>query len=338
VRLPGDVVSIRVDQRGFLVTVLLVLLTLASGLVALGVGGIFINAIDVARVFLGQAEPAVRDLIIDWRLPRVAIGVLFGAALGISGAVFQSLLRNPLGSPDVIGFDAGAYSGALVTIIATGATAYVIPGSLVAGVVTAMAVYLLAWNRGVQGFRLIVVGIAVTAMLGSLNTYLILKADIYTAVLASIWGAGSLNGLEAPELRSGAIVIGLLCIPLVFFAPHLKLLEIGDDGARALGLRVELSRPLLIGLGVALSATVTALAGPIPFVALCAPQIAARLTRGPGPHLLSAAAVGAFLVVLCDVIAANAFPQILPVGLVTVSVGGLYLIWLVFRQVRRVPA
>lgn len=331
----GEVVSWRVPARTFAVTLVLIVLALIAGVIALSLGKIQVSAVDVVRTLTSETSPVLEKVVTQWRLPRVLLGLLFGAALGMAGAIFQSLTRNPLGSPDVIGFDAGAYTGAVLTILAVGSTAFVIPGAICGGIATALAVYLLAYRRGVHGFRLIVVGIAITSMLGSLNAYLVLNAPIQVAQMAVIWGSGSLNGLAWSELRLGAIAIGVGVAIVVWFGRQMAALDLGDDAAAALGVRVERTRlGLLIG-GTTLTATVTALAGPIAFVALAAPQLARRLTRSAGVRMVPAAAMGACLVVVADFVAQHAFPALVPVGLVTVVMGGLYLVWLLVIQARK---
>lgn len=336
VRSTGDRLSHRFTLRTVCVVLVLLAATVAAAIFALGLGTIRLGPGEVIDALTGRSTPAMQTMVVDWRLPRVLIAVLFGAALGVGGAIFQSLTRNPLGSPDIIGFDAGAYTGAVATIIATQSLHLVIPGALVGGLITALLVYLLAYRRGIHGFRLIVVGIAVTAVLGSMNTYLIMKAELWAAQMAAIWGAGSLNGLDWSDARHAVIALAIIVLPLCWYGRSLGLLELGDDAARALGLRVEQHRLGLIVCGVAASSVVTAIAGPIAFVALCAPQIARRLTRAPGVQMVPAACLGALLLLVCDVVAANAFtPTILPVGLVTVVLGGCYLVWLLIRQARR---
>lgn len=336
VRTRGGRLSRRVHARTVAVCTVLTAVSLVLGVVALGLGEVQLSAADVVRALVSETAPVVETLVMEWRLPRVLLALLCGAALGAGGAIFQSLTRNPLGSPDIIGFDAGAYTGAVLTIVTVGTLTYVVPGALVGGAVTALSVYLLAYRRGVQGFRLIVVGIAITAMLGSLNTYLILEADLWKAQMAAIWGAGSLNGLDWSDVRTVAVVLVVLLGPLLWFVPRLRVLELGDDAARALGLRVERDRLVLIVLGVSLTSVVTAVAGPIVFVSLCAPQLARRLTRTAGVAVLPAAFLGATLLLVCDLIALHAFaPTVLPVGLLTVVLGGLYLVWLLVRQARK---
>lgn len=329
--------SLRFRLRTAVVVAVLVGLTLLTALVALGLGDYQVSVPDVARALVGDGPARIRTLVVNWRLSRVVLGVLVGIALGVSGAIFQSLTRNPLGSPDIVGFSSGAYSGALVAIVMVGASQQnIIVGALAGGAATAVAVYLLAYRRGVEGFRLIVVGIAITAMLGSANTYLLLHTDLWRAQLAAVWGAGSINGLDWPEVRAIGLTLAI-ALPLALIAGRrLSVLEMGDDAAAGLGVRVEAIRLSLVLLGVALVAVPSALAGPIEFVALAAPHIARGLTRGVGAQLVPSALVGGLLVVACDALAQHLFaPTILPVGLVTIVFGGAYLTWLIAVQLRR---
>ena len=328
-------VSGRVRARLVGVTAVLALVCVVLSVVALGLGEIRISAVDVVRALVSPTDPVQRMLVTEWRLPRIELALLLGAALGVAGAVMQSLTHNPLGSPDIIGFDAGAYTGAILTIVAVGSTAAVIPGAVVGGLVTAVVVYLLAYRQGVAGFRLIVIGIAVTAMLGALNAYLLLKSDLWTAQMAAIWGAGSLNGLDQADVRVAVPALALMAVPILLARRAMSALELGDDAARAAGIAINRNRLLLMFGAVGCSAVVTALAGPIAFVALAAPQLVRRLTRAPGVQLVPAAAMGATLLLACDLVALHAFPAVLPVGLLTVVLGGAYLIWLLIVQSRQ---
>ncbi|RMI06942.1 iron-enterobactin ABC transporter permease [Cellulomonas triticagri] len=333
----GDALSVRVDARAAVVTTVLVLAALATGVVALGLGDYTVPVPDVLGALAGTLDGPARTVVVGWRLPRVLLALLLGAALAVSGAIFQSLTRNPLGSPDVIGFASGSYTGGLVAIIVLGGGyTTVAAGSLAGGLATAAAVYLLAYRRGVQGFRLIVVGIGVTALLGSLNTWLVLAAELQQAMAASAWGAGSLNGVGWPQVGPTVGVLVVLVVALGLLGRRASVLEMGDDAAHALGLAPERTRAALVVVGVAFTAVATAVAGPISFVALAAPQLARRLTRAGGTGLASAAAMGALLLVVSDVLAQRAFaPTQLPVGVVTVSIGGAYLVWLLVREARR---
>lgn len=291
---------------------------------------------EALGALVGQGDDMVRMIVVEWRLPRAALAILLGGALGMSGAIFQSLTRNPLGSPDIIGFSAGSYTGALVVMLLLSGGYYeTAAGALTGGIVTAMAVYLLAYRHGVQGFRLIIVGIGVAAMLSAFNTWMIREADLQVSMSAAIWGAGSLNGLGFEQLLPVVIVLSFVSpLTLLLFRP-MRQLEMGDDAARASGVNANRTRALLMVLGVALTAIVTAAAGPISFIALAAPQIAKRLTRSAGVALIPSALMGGLLLLAADWAAQHAFGVQLPVGVMTVSIGGLYFIWLLIREGRK---
>ncbi len=343
IRLLGERLSLRIDPRLATVSVVLVLLTLTIALISLVSGTYEIGVFDALQALLGHGDPStattdadpemIRMIVVEWRLPRVAMAILLGAALGMSGAIFQSLTRNPLGSPDIIGFAAGSYSGALVVILLLSGGYYAIAaGALVGGIVTASAVYLLAWRRGVQGFRLIIVGIGVAAMLSAFNAWMIREADLQVAMSAAVWGAGSLNGLGIEQLLPATVVLAVI-IPMVsLLSRALRQMEMGDDMARASGINVNRTRLLMMVLGVALTATVTAAAGPISFIALAAPQIARRLTRSAGTALAPSALMGGLLLLSADWAAQHAFGVQLPVGVMTVNIGGIYFLWLLVRE------
>ncbi|WP_346825799.1 iron-enterobactin ABC transporter permease [Serratia inhibens] len=315
------------------------ILALACGVLAiyaLGSGSLSLSATQVIDALLGKGPANLTVIVTQWRLPRVTMALLLGAALGISGAIFQSLLRNPLGSPDVIGFNTGAYSGVLVAIVLfNGGVIGITSGALAGGLLTAALVYLLAWRNGVEAFRLIIVGIAVRALLVAGNTWLIISASLESAMTAGLWSAGSLNGISWAKSLPVLAVIALCCLLLLTLSRRMRLLEMGDDTACALGVPVERSRVLLLLIGVTLTAAATAVAGPISFIALVAPQIARRLCANRGVLLLTAL-TGALLLLIADVAAQRLFmPYQLPVGVLTVSLGGIYLIWLLIRESRK---
>lgn len=326
-------------RRGLAVCAVLAALTALGTLAALMLGDFQVGAGDLVAVATGHERGPLRMVVLEWRLPRALMAVLLGAALGLSGAIFQSLTRNPLGSPDVIGLNAGSWSGALIVMILfSGGAWQVAGGAVVGGLATAACVYLLAWRDGAQGFRLIVVGIGIGAMLTAFNTWLMLRASLEVAMSAAVWGTGSLNGIGAGSLiPAGLIVLGVLVPALAALAPAMRQLEMGDDLARALGVPVEPARLALLAAGVGLTAVATAAAGPIAFVALAAPQIGRRLARGgAGAALWPAALTGALLLSVSDLLAAHAFaPRQMPVGVVTLTLGGIYLLWLIRREAGR---
>lgn len=335
----GGLVATRFGYRTLVVNAVLTAIALGVAVLSLGFGDYPLTPVQVVRALAGQGDDFHRMIVTEWRLPMAIGAVLFGALLGVGGAIFQSLTRNPLGSPDVIGFDAGSYTGVVITMLLVGSHHYgsVAAAAIAGGLLTAGVVYLLAYRRGVQGFRLIIVGIAVSAMLGSINSYLITRADISDAMSVGFWAAGSLSRVGwtalVPSLIGGALV--LACVTVL--APALRQLELGDDAALAQGVSAARARPVLLIVGVATTALVTAAAGPIGFVALAAPQLARRLTRTPGVTVASAAFMGATLVALAhasSLAIAQAYRPV-PVGLITVCLGGLYLIRLLIRETRR---
>ncbi|MGY5957980.1 iron-enterobactin ABC transporter permease [Kosakonia sp. BK9b] len=303
---------------------------LRSGAVTLG----FSQVIDALT---GDAPRAMRLVVMEWRLPRVLMALLIGAALGVSGAIFQSLLRNPLGSPDVMGFNVGAWSGVLVAMVLFGQHMTAIAlAAMIGGLATSLIVWLLAWRNGIETFRLIIVGIGVRAMLMAFNTWLLLHASLDTAVSAGLWNAGSLNGLTWAKTLPSAPIMLLMFVFAALLARRMRLLEMGDDTACALGVSVERSRLMLMLVAVALTAAATALAGPISFIALVAPHIARRISATARWGLTQSALCGAVILLLADSIAQQAFtPYQLPVGVVTVSLGGIYLIALLIQESRK---
>jgi len=334
-RTPGGL-SLRLDVRACTVVVLLLAAALVASVVLIGTGDFPIPAGDVLRTLAGDGKPGQEFIITELRLPRVLVGLLVGASLGLGGALFQSVSRNPLGSPDVLGLGQGSTAGALVMIVLfSGSAAQVAVGALVGGLVTGLAIYLLAWKRGVHGYRLVLVGIGVSAIVTAVNGYLLTKADIVDAARAVVWMTGSLNGRDWDQVWP---LLALVCVlvPLVLGnARGLRTMEMGDDVSYALGVRVERVRLLLMVSAVLLTAGATAAAGPVGFVALTAPQLARRLTRSPGPNLVPSMVMGAALLIVADWASQRVFgADQLPVGVVTGVLGGVYLLGLLVTERR----
>ncbi|MFF9349203.1 FecCD family ABC transporter permease [Streptomyces sp. NPDC014734] len=307
---------------------------LGLGLLGLCHGASWSSPGRVFAVLTGSDHSVV---IRDWRLPRVLAGLVFGAALGVAGAIFQNLTRNPMGSPDVIGLDAGAYTGALVTLtVLSGTSAQLAVGSVLGGLLAAAAIYLLAYRRGFSGLRLVVIGIAVNAMVTAVNSWIVLRAELEVAIAAVGWSAGSLNGVGWADLGIPFSVIGVLLILMTARAHAMHQASLGDAIAVTTGVELGRLRLLMVLVGVGCTATVTAVAGPISFIALAAPQIGRRLAGAAGAPLLPAALTGAVLLQGADLVAQMLLaPVALPVGVVSTAIGGCYLIWLLTKEVRR---
>lgn len=336
-RAPGF--SFRVGVRIAITSLVLAVLAGGFAFIALFLGDYSLDLGQILAVFGGGGETFHRMIVLEWRLPVVLAAIVFGALLGVGGAIFQSLTRNPLGSPDIIGFDAGSYTAVVITMLVIGTTNYwsIAGAAIVGGLVTAIVVYFLAYRKGVQGFRLIIVGIGVSAMLGSINAYLITRADIDDAMTVGFWSAGSILRVTWNSMWPSLIVACLIFVAVATLAPSLRKLEVGDDAAITQGVKPGRTRLLLMVLGVATVALVTAAAGPIGFIALVAPQIARRITGAPGVSIVSSATMGAALLAaahLLSLIIAQ-FYRPIPVGLITVCLGGIYLIALLVREARR---
>ncbi|MFB4312166.1 FecCD family ABC transporter permease [Actinomadura sp. GTD37] len=290
---------------------------------------------DVLAALAGRGDAVL--VVQEWRLPRVAAALVFGAALGAAGAIFQNVTRNALGSPDVIGLDAGAYTGVLIAITAFGGTAGgLAAGSLAGGLAAAAAVYALSLRSGLSGLRLVVIGVAVNAMLTAVNSWIILRVQLDVAIAATGWSAGSLNGLDWDEVRIPFLVIAALGLLLAALARTMGQAALGDEVAATSGVALNRYRLLVVLAGVGLTATVTSATGPIVFVALAAPQIGRRLAAAAGTPALPAALTGALLLLAADLAAQTVLaPVQLPVGVVTTAIGGSYLIWLLIMEMRR---
>ncbi|MDW4908203.1 iron chelate uptake ABC transporter family permease subunit [Streptomyces sp. ADMS] len=333
VRTPGGL-SVRLDVRALVVVVALLLTVLTASVVLIGTGDFPIPAGDVLKTLLGDGNAGQEFIVNQLRLPRVLVGLLVGASLGLGGALFQSISRNPLGSPDVLGLSQGSTAGALVMIVLfSGSAGAVTLGALVGGLVTGLAIYLLAWKQGVHGYRLVLVGIGVSAVVTAVNGYLITKADLVDAARAVVWMTGSLNGRGWDQVWPLLWLCAVLVPVVLANARGLRLTEMGDDVSYALGVRVERVRLVLMLAAVLLTAAATAAAGPVGFVALTAPQLARRLTRSPGPNLVPSMCMGATLLIVADWASQRLFgTDQLPVGVVTGVLGGVYLLWLLVTE------
>ncbi|WP_181138773.1 iron chelate uptake ABC transporter family permease subunit [Streptomyces sp. Ru73] len=328
-RIPGGL-SVRIRPRAVLTGVLLLVVALAAGVLLIGTGDFPMSFGDVLTTLGGGGNPGQELIVNDLRLPRVLVALLVGACFGLAGAVFQTVTRNPLGSPDVLGFAQGSSVGALVVIVYfQGSTVAIAGGSVAGGVLTGIAIFLLAWKRGVHGYRFVLVGIGAAAMLYAIVLYLMTKANIVEATRATTWMTGSLSGRDWDQVWPLAAVCVILIPVILLCGRPLAMLEMGDDSAAALGVRTGGVRVIALLAAVVLTASATAAAGPIAFVALTAPQLARRLTRATGPNLLPAALMGAVLLVLADLASQRIFgADQLPVGVVTGVLGGGYLLWL----------
>ncbi|KAB8192608.1 iron chelate uptake ABC transporter family permease subunit [Nonomuraea phyllanthi] len=318
--------SVRLAPRALVVGLALVVVACGVTVAAISTGEFTVPVPDVVSALFGQGTPVAELIVSKLRAPRVVTGLLVGAAFGLSGAIFQSLTRNPLGSPDFIGFTAGASTGGILAVVAGGSAMTIAGGALTGCVVTAALVYAMAFRGGVQGYRLVLVGIGANALLLAVNSYLLTRANINDAATAGAWLTGSLSGRGWDHAIPVALALAVLLPVCAFLSRPMRMIEMGDDSARAMGIRVEVVRAVAIAAGVLLSGVATAAAGPVVFVALAAPQLARRLTRSPGVTMGASALMGAVLLTAADLAAQRVLaPTQLPVGVLTAAIGGTYL-------------
>lgn len=312
-----------------MVTAVLAAIAFCLFVLTMMVGSYYVSPIDVIFSVSRLAEDPTIDFIVrDLRLPTASSALAVGLALGISGAIFQKLLGNPLASPDFVGVSSGASLFAVSAIVLFGASSSVISGSALLGaLLAALLIYVLAWRDGISGYRFILIGIGVSQFMVSIIGYMTSRAQLYEARQAMTWLVGTVGQAGSGELRTliGSLVV-LIPVALLLERP-LRTLELGDDTAKALGSRVELNRVGLIALSIILIGLAVAVAGPIMFVALIAGPVAQRLT-GAGGGLLAAGLVGAIIVLGADLVSQHLLPVALPTGVLTGIIGAPYLIWL----------
>lgn len=329
--------SIRLEHRTILTAIFLCIAIFAVAVWSISVGDFPLSIKDVLASLMGNGSGAHDFIIFDLRLPRLLTGLLVGVALGMSGALFQSLAHNPLASPDIIGFNSGAALGAVLMIIVFNASGLLVTlGAVVGGFFTAIVVFSLSWREGLSPYRLVLVGIGVgfTAYAGI--NFLMTRTDIVTAASATHWLTGSLNTSVWSDVYITGIGL-IIVIPIVLFLQKsLDHLEMGNDMAAVLGIRINFVRAIATFVGVFLAALAVAAAGPIPFVALVSGPIARRLINRSGPCLGNAALVGILVTLSADLAGRMIFaPMQMPVGVFTAIMGAPFLLWLLTMQIRK---
>ena len=303
--------------------------------ISLMVGHTFYTPGEVWGVMLGRDVPGASFTVGELRLPRVVLAVVCGASFGLGGVTFQTMLRNPLASPDIIGISSGASAAAAFGIVVLGLDGgQVSLFAIVAGLAVAAAIYLLSFRGGVAGTRLILIGIGMAAVLDALTNYVLQRAAQWELETAMRWLTGSLNGSSWSDAVPAVLALAVAGPVLLLCARDLGMLRLGDDTAAALGVRTEVVRIVLIIAAVSLIAFATSAAGPIAFVAFLAGPIAARVVGPHGSPLIPAALVGALLVVVADLVGQFALGTRYPVGVVTGALGAPYLVYLIVRSNR----
>jgi len=324
----------RAARRRLVISVLavLVVVTFAASLM---IGRTFYPPGDVIRVVLGQDVPGATFTVGRLRLPRAVLAVVAGLSFGLAGVTFQTMLRNALASPDVIGITSGAGAAAAFAIVFLGWSGTAVSvTAILAALGVALVMYALAFKDGVVGTRLILIGIGIAAMARSVTSYVLSEAGAWDFAEALRWLTGSLNGTTWEATVPALIALVVLTPVLLVLTRQLGALQLGDDTASALGIRVDRTRVVAIIAAVGLLAFATAACGPIAFVSFLAGPIAARIVGPNGSLLIPAALVGALLVLVADLVGQFALGTRFPVGVVTGVLGAPYLIYLIVRTNR----
>ena len=324
----------RLTARRRLVTLALSLLLVLTFAGALYLGDYYVPPGEVVRSllspFTGLVDKGVDFIVLNVRLPRATLAVLTGISFALSGIIFQTLLRNPLASPDIIGISHGASAAAVFGIIMLGLTGFSVAlGALTGAILTALVIYALSWRGGVTAYRVVLIGIGMAAIMASVMSWLFTRARLFEVQKALGWLIGSLNASNTGDIAIIALALVILLPVTALLARALDAMQLGDDTATALGTRVEVVRLSLMLVAVAYAAFATAAVGPVTFVAFVAGPIARNLLAGSGKGFPQAALVGALVMLGSDLVAQHALPSVqLPVGVVTGVFGAGFLLWL----------
>ena len=290
----------------------------------------------VIRVLRGENIQGANFAIATLRLPRMLSGLLVGIAFGIAGNTFQTMLRNPLASPDIIGVTSGSSVAAVFCILVLGLSGPAVSIiSVISGLLVSMLIYLLSKDISFSGSRLILIGIGIQAMLQAAISFLLLKASQYDVPGAMRWLSGSLNGMTMKGIPTLFIVVMVFGIISLLFTKYLQVLELGDEFATTLGIRLNLVRIILILSAVFLIAFATSTTGPIAFVAFLAGPIASKIVGRGSSNILASGLVGALLVLSSDMIGQYVFSTRFPVGVITGILGAPYMLFLLICINRR---
>ena len=317
--------SVLITPRHVIVGLMLLVLSLAVAVVSLRLGKFPVTTQEVIDALQGQGRKIVQVVVVKWKLPRIVLGLVAGLALGVAGALFQTITRNPLGSPDLIGFSTGAQTGILVSVL-------LLPGSMlstslasfIGGAGVGAVTYLVSLRGGFTGLRFILVGIAISSMLVSVNRWLLVRVDDDEGLGALKAITGTLGAARWPVVAPTCLAIGVTVALILLASRHLQVLSLGEQVATILGSPTRRASAVLILLGTVLVAVVTMAAGPIGFVALVAPHLARLLTGSPQSPLLVSGLTGSLLMVGADLLSQLVLES-MPVSVVTNAVGGLYL-------------
>ena len=336
IRIPKFPISILLNIKSFLILNSFALLTFFVFLSSIKIGSYELSYIQIMQAILGTGDPGDVLIIQQFRLPRILTALLVGACLAGAGAILQSMIRNPLASPDLIGVTSGSSVIAVLFI-----TSFSLPSihylpviTFIGAILTTLLLYRLSWLNGITAFRLILIGIGINELMQACTKLLLVISPIPNTAKAQLWLTGSVYGSSWLEVSILFIWI-LLILPLVYiFAPTANLHQLGDDIATGLGNAVQKHRLILLFLSAGLAGIAVAISGPISFVGLIAPHIAKKMI-GPafGSWFVLSLLIGSIVVMIADLIARTAFtPLDLPVGIFTSLIGAPFFLYLLYKQ------
>lgn len=318
------------------VTIILAIITIGLCCTMMILGNTIYPVADVIHVLLGETIPGASFAINEIRLPRTVAGLFAGFAFGAGGYIFQTMLRNPLANPNVIGITTGSSAAAVFCIIVLHTSSTVVSlAAVVGGLVTVAIIYGLSKGTSFSIGRLILIGIGIQAMLNAFISYLMLIGKTNDLPNALRWLSGSLNGAELEMTYPLIIAVVIVTPVLIYFAKQLEMLELGEQAATSLGVNTNKTRVILMISAVLIIALATATTGPIAFIAFLAGPIAQRLVGVGFSNILPAGLIGVILVLGGDLIGQFAFETRYPVGVITGIIGAPYLIYLLIRINRK---
>ncbi|MBO9531767.1 MAG: iron ABC transporter permease [Solirubrobacteraceae bacterium] len=328
--------SLRVQRRTASVFALCLVAIPLALVVSVAVGEFPVPLSEAFSALVGRGDPGTSFVIHDLRLPRALAALLAGAALGISGAIFQEVTRNALVSPDIVGVSGGASAAACAVIVLTPWDGpWAVPlGALAGALVSGALLFGLSWRDGLTGYRVVLVGIGLSSLALALTSYVLTRGRVFEVGEAYVWLVGTVNGRGWDQVTPLAMSMVLLVPASLLAGRQLDALVLGDDIARGLGAPVGRSRAGLLVLATLLTAVAVATAGPIGFVAFIAPHLARRAldSRSATALMPASAACGALLVLVADVVSRLIFaPTEMPVGLITSILAAPYFLVMLRR-------
>ncbi|MCE3026948.1 MULTISPECIES: iron chelate uptake ABC transporter family permease subunit [unclassified Salinicola] len=335
-RVAGRDLSLLIDQRAALANLSLLLALATVALLSLCLGSVALDPSTTLLALFGQGEAMPVFVVQALRLPRLLAGLATGGAFALAGCLMQTLARNRLATPGIIGIDNGATAFAVASVVGIGTSLAPPPMALVGAATATVVTFALAGDIGTRGYRFIVAGIGVGAMFGALTQLMLARVAIDAANAAYPWTVGSLNTRNTSALAwlwVGLLVAG---IGAAWLSRALTVLHFSDAVARGLGYRVKACRYLALVIAVGLTGLAVAVAGPVGLVALIGPEIARQLSSPRGVPLTAAMLAGALVMTAADLVGRLLLaPVEVPVGIVTAIVGTPCLLWMLLRPTSR---